>query len=87
MRCPRELVLKDPVYAILNLCRALYAQSENAVLSKVEGAERYLSETRPHRELVLAALSIYRGEAAQPLGHKARLDFVERILDELGPLP
>lgn len=85
IRHARELVVKDPFYVILNLCRALYAQSEGAVLSKLEAAERYLSEARPHRDLVRSALSAYRGGAARPLDRKACLDFVETILRELEP--
>jgi len=71
IRRARDLVLKDAVYVILNLCRALYAHNEGAILSKVEGAELYLSQARPHRELVRSALSAYRGEATGSLQQRA----------------
>ena len=79
-----ELVQKDPVYVILNLCRTLYLVKEGAILSKVEGARRFLSEARAHRAVVHWALSTYRDETTAPADRDAALNFVSQLMADIG---
>jgi hypothetical protein len=57
---------------------------EGAILSKVEGANRYLSEARRYRAVVYWALSTYRDEIADPVDRDAAFDFVSQMIAEIG---
>lgn len=64
---PVALVAQDPVYGVLNLCRALAFAAEGAVYSKEQGGRWGLQRLPSFlRSVVTAALARYTGEEATP---------------------
>lgn len=79
-------IVSDPVYFVLNLCRAAAFVREGAVLSKADGAEwaaeKLLAKYAP---LINAAAESYRGSDPFPEEFTAELlkEFAERMLAEI----
>lgn len=78
-----ELILKDPVYVVLNLCRALYQRKTGQLYSKQEGAELYLKNARRYCELVRRALNEYRTGQKSEYSTRELMAFAERMLKEI----
>lgn len=80
----------DPIYFVLNLCRAAAFVRENKVLSKAGGAE-WAAERLPQKyaPLVSAAAESYRGSDPFPEKFSAELlkEFAEHMLAEITAAP
>jgi len=57
-----KTIQKDPVYAILNLCRVLYYLKEKVISSKSEAGVWGMKNILEFNELIQKALASYRGE-------------------------
>jgi hypothetical protein len=79
----RDLILEDPVYVILNLCRTLYALRYDRVYSKVEGAKLYLRDREDFRLLVATALRDYETGAASQYDPALSQQFAAAMLAEI----
>ncbi len=79
-------IADEPIYFILNLCRAAAFVRENKVLSKAGGAE-WAAENLPKKyaPLVNAAAESYRDDSAFPLNISAEVlrEFAEYMLYEI----
>ena len=63
-----EEISRDPVYHVLNLCRALACVEEGLVLSKAQGGEWGMKRLPAHREVIGCALCAYREGMPAPQG-------------------
>jgi streptomycin 3"-adenylyltransferase len=79
----RETIKHDPVYAILNLCRTLCGLRKGAVLSKEEGAIRYLEGAAEFRTLVETALGDYRSSRVSAYDSDEAQRFVGSMLEAI----
>ena len=79
-----EDIGSDPVYHVLNLCRALACVEEGLVLSKAQGGEWGMKRLPEHREVIKAALCAYREGMPAPQG-EALVFFARTVLDIIRP--
>ena len=81
----KDEIGNDPVYHVLNLCRAWAYFEDRIVLSKAEGGEWALDKIKcDYRDLVIQAIGIYKnesgyGEFDKDLLHK----FVKEIYNKI----
>ena len=79
-----EDVHKDPIYTVLNLCRALAYKRENVMLSKQQGGEWGMDHLGlMYQGLIQAALNAYRSDNDMSYDDEKAEDFVYDCLEEL----
>ncbi|MBK5112247.1 MAG: DUF4111 domain-containing protein [Candidatus Heimdallarchaeota archaeon] len=83
-----EVILKDPVYVILNLCRVLYFLREKKVASKIEGGLWAINQyPDTNISLISAALDLYKGVLSEYNFNTEQLQqFNQFMLKEVGKL-
>ena len=68
----KNMVVGDPVYTILSLCRVVAFVEEGLVLSKKEGGEWGLQHVKePFHKFILEALSCYESDEMMETGEEA----------------
>ena len=78
---------KNPVYHILNLCRTYYGLRNNAIYSKIEGAEKYLSDLGSvSKEVVQKAYDAYSKNAEPNFDSTAVKEFGSIMLQKILPM-
>ena len=79
-----KTIQKDPVYAILNLCRVLYYLKEKVISSKSEAGVWGMKNIPEFNELIQKALASYRGEIKKiSWDKKELLKFSKNMMDKL----
>lgn len=82
LEASREAILRDPVYAILNLCRTVFYLRSGAIASKEEGGAAFVSGER-FGALVRTALMDYRsGRVSDYDGNEIRA-FSDSMMSEI----
>jgi len=84
----REMLLHDPVYAVLNLCRVYCYLEDSKIVSKVEGAQWALPRLdKTYHAVLNASLDFYTGKAQvlpfDPLDLATFIGYVEAKVTEL----
>ncbi|MBO2517545.1 MAG: DNA polymerase subunit beta [Clostridiales bacterium] len=80
---PEELH-RDPVYVVLNLCRALAYRRENVMLSKLQGGEWGLDNLdQDYQGIIQAAMNAYMSDNDMSYDSEKAEDFMYDCLEEL----
>ena len=82
---PKEDILSDPMYMVLNLCRVLAVVQDGVVLSKEQGgAWGLLHLSDDYQELIQSAIESYASEKEMIVDQENALRFAEYMLKKIG---